>query len=157
MDAADPRAGRVSIRVASGLPDGIDRLVGLGRGEGFAFVERLVREWRSGENRFAGPGEVFLAAYLGGSLVGFGGLNRDPFCGEPGVGRLRHLYVGPDARGLGVGAALVRELVGRAHPAFARLRLATRQAAPFYEHLGFVPVEEERATHALVLDERAGP
>ena len=147
---------RPGIRVEAGLPDGIVLLVEIGRAEGFPFVERLVREWHSGENRFAAPGEVFFGAYQGDVLVGFGGLNRDPYCADPSVGRVRHVYLEPAARGSGLGGVLVREIIERAPAAFVRLRLATRQAGPFYEHLGFVPVDEEHATHVLPLDRARG-
>jgi GNAT superfamily N-acetyltransferase len=142
---------RTAIRVETDLPAGIARLVDRSRAEGFRFVERLAREWSRGENRFAEAGEIFLGSYLDDSLVGFGGLNRDPYSGDPTEGRIRHVYFEPKARGLGLGGALVRELIQRARPAFVRLRLATQQAAPFYEHLGFQAVSEPNATHVLDL------
>ncbi len=139
------------VRLHRDLPDGIGRLVEAGLDEGFPFVERLVREWHSGANRFDAPGEVFLGVHEASELRGFGGLNVDPYCAEPGVGRVRHLYVEPGARGRGLGAALVRELVRRAAPRFERLRLRTRHAGAFYESLGFVRVDEPDATHVLEL------
>lgn len=144
----------MSVRTHTGfeLPIGITRVVEVGRAEGFRFVDRLVHEWQTGRNRFGGPGELFLCAYLDDSLVGFGGLNRDPYVRERSAGRVRHVYLEPGARGVGLGAALVRELIREARPAFSRLRLTTQQAAPFYEHLGFVPAAEAKATHVLMLD-----
>jgi GNAT superfamily N-acetyltransferase len=142
---------RNAIRVEAELPAQIARLVEIGRAEGFPFVERLVSEWERGENRFAKPGEVFLGSYVDDVLVGFGGLNRDPYSGDPDEGRVRHVYFEPAVRGLGLGGVLVRELVQRAAPAFVRLRLATRQAAAFYEHLGFRPVTGPNVTHVLDL------
>lgn len=144
-----------STRELRELPSAIARLVEIGRGEGFRFVERLVDEWETGANRFDGAGEVFLGAYAGDRLVGFGGLNRDPYCREPRVGRIRHVYLEPAARGQGLGGALVCDLIRIGRPAFSRLRLATQQAAAFYEHLGFVPAVEPKATHVLPL--AAGP
>ena len=41
------------------LPVAIARLVDISRGEGFPFVERLVREWEQGANRFAKPGPFY--------------------------------------------------------------------------------------------------
>ena len=142
---------RIEIREERKLPAEITRLVEIGVGEGFTFVGRFVVEWEAGRNRFNRPGEVSLFAYLEGVLVGFGGLNLDPYQTQPSVGRVRHVYVEPARRGCGVGGALVRELVRRARPAFATLRLTTQQAAPFYEHLGFAPVSEHKATHRLAL------
>jgi GNAT superfamily N-acetyltransferase len=132
-------------------PTAITRLVEVGLDEGFTFVGRFVAEWEAGQNRFDRPGEVSLFAYLEGALVGFGGLNLDPYQAEPSVGRVRHGYVEPAARGCGVGGALVRQIVRRARPAFETLRLSTLQAAPFYEHLGFARVSEHKATHKLSL------
>jgi GNAT superfamily N-acetyltransferase len=146
---------QIEIREERELPSGITRLVEIGLEEGLAFTGRFVAEWKSGRNRFDRPGEVSLFAYLEGSLVGFGGLNRDPYQDRPSVGRVRHVYVEPAARGRGVGTALVRELVRRAAPAFATLRLATREAAPFYEQLGFARVSEHKATHRMSLTARA--
>ena len=126
----------MQIREERELPKGITRLAQIGRGESFRFVDRLLREWETGENRFEDPGELFLCVYrdgslVDGSLVGFGGLNRDPYCSEASVGRVRHVYLEPDARGRGVGAELVRDLIEKARPTFSRLRLTTQQAAPY--------------------------
>jgi GNAT superfamily N-acetyltransferase len=147
---------RVEIRVESELPADIGRLAEIGAREGFSFVERLVREWQSGENRFAAPREVFFFLYRDGALAGFGGLNVDPYAGDTSVGRVRHVYVDPEVRGRGLGAALVSAIVAAARPGFARLRLATRQAAPFYEGLGFAPTDEEGATHVMPLQRGGG-
>jgi GNAT superfamily N-acetyltransferase len=137
--------------VETQLPPAIARLAEISRAEGFPFVERLVREWETGENRFARPGEVFLGSYVDDVLVGFGGLNCDPYSGDPDEGRIRHVYFDPSVRGLGLGGVLVRELVRRAEPAFLRLRLVTRQAGPFYEHLGFLPATGPNVTHVFDL------
>jgi GNAT superfamily N-acetyltransferase len=142
------------IRVETELPTEVARLAELARAEGFPFVDRLIREWESGENRFALPGEVFLGSYLDGALIGFGGLNRDPYSGDPDEGRIRHVYFEPRVRGRGLAGALVRELVRRADPSFLRLRLVTRQAGPFYEHLGFRPAVGTNVTHVLDLGPR---
>jgi len=119
--------------------------------EGFGFVERLMRDWDSGANRFAQPGEQLVGAFEGAWLLGFVGLNRDPYLLQAGVGRLRHLYVAPGARGRGVGAALVRHLLRGT--AFHRLRLRTdtAAAAAFYLRLGFHPVADATATHEIHL------
>jgi N-acetylglutamate synthase-like GNAT family acetyltransferase len=143
---------QIEIREERELPGQITRLVEIGLAEDFEFVGRFVAEWEAGRNRFDQPGEVCLFAYLEGILVGFGGLNLDPYQDEPSIGRVRRVYVEPAARGGGVGGALVRELVRRARPAFATLRLATEDAAAFFEHLGFARVSEHKATHKLSLD-----
>jgi len=134
------------------LPNGIAALVAESQAEGFRFIDRLVADWESGRNRFAHPGESLIAAFAGETLCGICGLNRDPYRPEPGIARLRHLYVTATARGAGIGAAIVRAHLdhARAHFTLVRLR-ATPKAAPLYEHLGFIPIEDETATHILHL------
>jgi hypothetical protein len=57
------------------------------------FVRRLADDWVSVANRFDRPGEALFVARLPGQVVGVRGLNVDPYTAEPGVGRVRHLYV----------------------------------------------------------------
>ncbi|MEM7165828.1 MAG: GNAT family N-acetyltransferase [Planctomycetota bacterium] len=139
------------------LPADLSRLVEVGTREGYAFLSRFVSEWETGQNQFDEPGEVLLFAYRAGTLVGFGGLNRDPYQSHASVGRVRHVYVEPKARGEDVGSALVRELVRRAHSTFQKLRLTTDHAGRFYERLGFETVSEHKATHVLELATDATP
>jgi GNAT superfamily N-acetyltransferase len=107
--------------------------------EGFRFVERFARAWEDGKARFDRPGEVFLAAYDGASLIAIGGLTADPYTGDPTLGRLRHLYVLPDARRRGIGRRLVQTLEHAARGKYRALVLRTDSAtaARFYEQLGY--------------------
>ncbi|HEU4456292.1 MAG TPA: GNAT family N-acetyltransferase [Longimicrobium sp.] len=143
---------------ASSLGD-VERLVEASLREGFRFLARLRDEQASGANRFDGEGEVLLGAFRGEELIAVGGLNRDPYAGDPRTGRVRHLYVLPSARRTGAGRALVRELIRRAEPWFDQivLRTDTAEAARFYEALGFRPEREiDSATHRLPLaDDRS--
>lgn len=119
--------------------------------DGYAFVERMRQDWKSGDNRFDAPGERLVGAFEGRRLVGFCGLNRDPFTRET-VGRLRHLYVDRGHRHSGVARALVASALEGASAWFQRVRLrATPASGAFYEHLGFVPVDEPDATHSMPL------
>jgi GNAT superfamily N-acetyltransferase len=147
-----PVRGAIELVAARDWPQEIEPLLALGRGEGWRFVDRLVDEWRSGACRFDGPGEVFLVLREGALARAFGGLARDPYASDPRLGRLQHVFVEPVRRGGGLGGALVYELIARARPRFARLRLRTRHAGPFYEKLGFAVVDEPDTTHALVLE-----
>jgi GNAT superfamily N-acetyltransferase len=133
------------------LPEGIETLRAEAAGEGFRFMDKLVAEWRSGMNRFAQSGEVFLGAFQAGDLVAVGGLNRDPYVDRSGIGRLRHLYVRKSARRSGVGTALAQRLLAHAEDVFdsVRLRTDTREAADFYVTLGFRPVQDQTASHVI--------
>lgn len=120
-------------------------------GDGYAFVERMRQDWISGGNRFGGPGARLVGAFDDGELIGFCGLNRDPYTTE-NVGRLRHLYVGLDHRHSGIAKTLMRHALDGASDWFPRVRLrATPASRSFYEQLGFLPVVETDATHALRL------
>ena len=56
--------------------------------DGYPFVERMRHDWTSGDNRFDGPGERLIGAFEGETLIGFCGLNRDPYVSE-NAGRIR--------------------------------------------------------------------
>jgi len=119
--------------------------------DGYPFVERMLHDWSSGDNRFDRPGECLIGAFDDGRLVGFCGLNRDPYLSE-NAGRIRHLYVSLDHRHIGIARALVARVIDGASLRFPRIRLrATPASRSFYELLGFEPVEENEATHSMRL------
>lgn len=121
--------------------------------EGFRLLDRLVRDWKAGANRFDQPGECLLGAWLEAELIGVGGLNRDPYVEGSGIGRIRHLYVRGSARGSGVGSALLQRLLNEASSTFylVRVRTYTREAAAFYLRHGFLPIADEFASHVRSL------
>jgi GNAT superfamily N-acetyltransferase len=122
--------------------------------QGFLFIERLIREYRSGFNCFDKHGEVLLIASAQGAVVGIGGLNRDPYFNDPKVGRLRHLYVESAWRRHGVGRLLVTHLIHEANQYYQLLTLRTDTvtAAEFYQKLGFkTDPNWEHTTHHLQL------
>ena len=143
----------IYIEPATVLGPDLDPLVAEADAEGHLFMHRLRDAWASCENRFDRPGELLLTACIDGRLIGVGGLNRDPFAQDPGIGRLRHLYVAQSARRLGVGTVLVHRLLTHAasHFALIRLRTFSPDAAAFYARLGFQPTGEADATHILPL------
>ncbi len=132
-------------------PSGFQPLEDESLSDGFRFLQKMRREWESGDNRFDREGEMVFGAFDREKLIGIGGLNRDPYANEATVGRIRHLYVLREYRKRGVGAALVREIILKAKPQFSKLRLRTDtlNAAKFYESIGFRPVVEDSATHQL--------
>jgi GNAT superfamily N-acetyltransferase len=143
----------VSIRQLLELPASFEELAVASEREGYEFVRRLEREWHSGQNRFDRSGERLLGAEASGQLVAVGGINRDHYLDDPRVGRVRHVYVLPEHRSIGVGGVLVRALIDAGRESFdsIRLRAATTRSDTFYARLGFRKVEgEPGATHVLL-------
>jgi GNAT superfamily N-acetyltransferase len=132
---------------------GLTQLQTDARNEGYKFIETLVKQWSTGENRFDAPGEVLCGCTDEGLLVAVGGLTRDPFTTASDVGRIRRVYVRPAWRNRGFGRALVTSLVEHARKKFryVRLRAENPSAARLYERIGFIPSEESDATHVLSL------
>ena len=146
----------MSARTATILPltrldtDLLAPLLAASAAEGEAFVRRLLDEYLDGSNAFAQPGEVLFGAYVDRQLVGVAGLNRDPYRDSPRGGRLRHLYVLPEYRRLGIGRLCVRAIQNATRGAFDDLTLWTSNphAAALYCACGFVPTTAlERTTH----------
>ena len=136
------------------VPD-IQSLVLESRTERYRFVDRLVDEYVGGSNRFSLPGEALYAAYAGGTMVGVGGLNRDPFAADSDCGRVRHLYVLSEWRGRSVGKVLMQQIIAEAcnHFAVLTLRTFSPDAARFYVAIGFETIEDmDAVTHRLLLD-----
>lgn len=132
------------------------RLANEARREGFTHIDRLIENWRSGANRFDRPGETLLAAWSTSNIIAVGGLNIDPYLNDPGIGRVRHLYVLPEQRRTGVGRLLVGELLKCARGCFdiVRVRAAKGDAPFFYDAVGFERVEEPNASHILHVQSR---
>jgi len=139
--------------------DRLNALVTEADGTGFHGLVRLVEDWQLGLNRFNKPGEAVFIATDNGCVIGVCGLNRDPYLGDPMVGRVRHLYVAVDHRRKGIGSRLVRAVMGAASGHFTRLRLRTDNpdADGFYRSLGFMPYTDEPAcSHQLAFIDEAG-
>ena len=149
-------SNRWSVKTVRSLRRGLLReVIQESRDEGFAFIDRLTSEWRSGDNGFDKPGEALFALRDGTSSIAICGLNIDPYQADPCVARLRHLYVLRAARRSGVGRYLVHHALEYATAfgfAKVRLRTDTREAGEFYEALGFRRCQDAAtATHQLTL------
>jgi len=133
---------------------GIEQLQREALDEGYKFIQRLLEEWSSGENRFDAPGEILCGCMDQGVLVAVGGLNRDPYAALSDVGRIRRVYVRHAWRNKGIGEALVTTLVENARRSFrcVRLRADNCRAAQLYERIGFSPNPDSSATHLLTFD-----
>jgi len=133
---------------------GLDALRSAARSEGFHFIDTLIDQWASGDNRFDRPGEILLGCFEDNLLAAVGGLNIDPFLNNPQTGRIRRVYVRPASRGRGLGRSLVIALLEHARSQFrsVRLRAVNPAAARLYERLEFHPVEDPNATHILTLE-----
>jgi GNAT superfamily N-acetyltransferase len=91
---------------------------------------------------FAPPDGAFVLAWLDGRPVGCGGLRRH----EPEVGEIKRMFVGPAARGRGVGRALLTALEDAARAAgYTEVRLETGveqpEAMALYTSAGYHRIE----------------
>jgi GNAT superfamily N-acetyltransferase len=130
---------------------GLDALHAEALAEGYDFIDTLVSEWATGENRFDRAGEALYGCLEDGLLVAVGGLTIDPYIDSGDTGRIRRVYVRPAWRNRGLGRALVSALIDEARRGFAavRLRAENADAGRLYERLGFSPIEDPNATHLM--------
>ena len=123
------------------------------RGEGMNLVLRLTENWENGSNRFNQPGEAFYAAEHEGRYLAVGGRSLDPYIKDPSVLRVRHVYVLPEWRRLGIASGLMKRVLDIPPGQFKKLTLRTLNPAArkFYERLGFSYVGEGETTHEMEL------
>lgn len=140
------------VRLSDDLPDDFPILREEAAAEGYRLVEALAAEWRAG--RYDGPeaDHVGFAAFASGDLAALGAITPDPYDSEPGLLRLRHLYVRPAFRRTGVGRVLATALIQQGLDLAERLslRAADERAATFWDSLGFHRVADKSTrTHLL--------
>lgn len=121
-------------------------LAAVARDEGFNFLDRLIREWQDGTNRFEKPGEVIYGAFVDDVLVGTGGLTFQ----REGVGRVRRVYVHPDFRRQGIAKSLMDAILAYARERYPVVVLYTEttEAKQMYEGMGFIPESPDGPDHA---------
>ena len=118
----------------------------------YASIERLDPELREASaNLGARPARTFMSVTLPLTLPGvlIGSIFVLPSEGREGTAQLRMLYVEPEARGLGLGTTLVRQVVEFSRASgYRRVRLWTQSvlvsARRIYEAVGFQCVETEK-------------
>jgi ribosomal protein S18 acetylase RimI-like enzyme len=116
-------------------------------GEESSQTERAWRDWAAGRWR-AGAAAVFAGRRGDGTVVGTA--TSAEYDAEPGVAHVYAMWVAPDARGAGVGRALVDAVAGWARDrGCRRLVLSVTEtnddARRFYEACGFADTGERRA------------
>jgi ribosomal protein S18 acetylase RimI-like enzyme len=144
------------ILVISSLPKEFDKLVEESIQEGYLFVQKTKIEWQKGVNSFSRPGEIFLLTKIVRKIIGCCRVNIDPYANDPGIGRIRHLYVSPSFRRQGIARSLVERCISNSRSTSSIIRLRASQlnedANHFYEGIGFTPVKDsEYETHRLDL------
>lgn len=131
------------IRVVGGLPGGFDLLLAEARNEGVRNMTLLADQW--GDD----PDLTLFAAFVDGELAGVGGVS--PEATMPAM-RMRRLYVRPPHRRQSVGRALAGAMMQQGLAVSEALTVnarASAAAAPFWEAMGFEPVEGAGFTHWL--------
>lgn len=140
------------LRIVEALPDGFDVICAEAAVEGVRNMAMLAMEFSAPDAPFAEPGALF-AVFVEGNLAGIGGVTPETGLAEPAM-RMRRLYVRPAFRRSGVARALAGAMMQQGFQAAPLLTLnaaASPAAPPFWEAMGFAPVDWPRVTHALRL------
>ena len=141
-------------QIFKALPEGFDDLCLESLTEGYKYPDRLKADWCSERNRFSMLGEALFTVLRNSDIVAIGGLNADPYLGEPGIGRLRHFYVRSRYRRTGIASKLLEHILEFGEDKFSclTLRTANPTAATLNCGHGFVEVVDEKlVTHRLRL------
>lgn len=134
-------------RITGELSSDLDDLRLEARREGYRFVERLVGEWESGQNRFEQAGESMMIAYEEGVVVAIGGITVDPVVAE--ALRMRRFYVRNSFRRQGLAQRLAEALLKSVEKSGKTITVnaGTPDAPAFWEAMGFERHEEDGHTH----------
>ncbi len=119
--------------------------------DGYNFVQRTIDEWNSGINKFDLKNEVLYGVKINNDIVAIGGCNQDPYVMNERIGRIRHVYVHKDFRGLGLSTMLMDKVLDFAKERYPIIRLSTNNpvAAMIYENYGFTREFDKKQTHIL--------
>jgi len=134
------------------LPAGLDLLRCEADDEGIRIVSTVIDRWIDGTQLYDRPGEKLLVGRVGERIVAVGGLALCP--NVAGALRVRRFYVSPTARRRDVAHDLARQLISTSAEYTSVVTCNARAsdaAAPFWESLGFLPVDADGITHRLDL------
>ncbi len=137
------------LRVELRLPADLESLAAAAEAEGVLNIRKLISAWHRGEQRFDQNGAALFAARSDGVLAGVGGVKPEEHLVEPAM-RMHRFYVHPSSRRLGIGRRLAQAVMTHALSQVSVLTCnarASSAAAPFWESLGFVPVNHAHCTH----------
>ena len=140
------------VRITVDLPDDFPVLRAAADAEGHRHMARLGADFASGAQRFDQAGEVLLAAFLEGELVGIGGVTQEP-AAHPGEAlRMRRLYVLPQARRRGVASSLADALLNEAlsHTRLVTVHAGNPDAERFWDALGYARVADRPWSHEFL-------
>ena len=142
--------------MAGELPLGFNSLLDASLKEGGGNVARLDEHWRSGLEGFDHNSAALFAAFHRETLIGIAGMTREQNYSSAAM-RMQHLFVRPDWRRQGVTHVLAQRCIstglasGKTSTCHA---LASVAAGPFWEGMGFRPVDLLDITDIY---ERIGP
>ena len=131
------------------FPKDFDVLRGEARAEGYKHIERLFDDWQSGATKFDKDDEGLLAIFADGELAAVGGVTQDPTLKR--TLRMRRFYVRPKFRRSGIGRKLADALLAdpRERGMAVVVNALPKDAAVFWEALGFKPDARDGHSHAL--------
>ena len=142
--------GIVIAQATASLADDLAGLVAESSAVGIRNVTAVAERWTAGTERFDRPGEQLLVAWAGSATIGIGGITQCP--DVPGALRVRRFYVSSAHRRRGVARLLAEPLIAAAwqHTDTVTCNARASDAAPpFWESMGFEPVDAAGITHLL--------
>jgi GNAT superfamily N-acetyltransferase len=139
------------VRVADDLPDGFAGLASTARAEGYNFLDRLHARWKRGAYGEDDDATVF-AVFGDDRPIAIGAQTFDEYDPSPDHRRIRHFYVHPEARRIGVGRTLAGALIQEAFQIAPLLHLRATHAlsTAFWDAMGFERVDRPDRSHRLV-------
>jgi len=136
----------------SWMPHGLEALAEESRTSGIRNVSVAIERWSNGTEMFDRVGEMLLVGVdrSANRVIAVGGLTHCPHV--PEALRVRRFYVATDWRRRGVAGAIARQLIaeGLEHTRTLTCNARASDAAPpFWEAMGFQPVDLDGITHRL--------